>query len=176
MLKDHCIYCTHESTRPCRGVPPGHRTCSSVTVTFLFEPSKGSLNVREYLFLRRGCVIQNTASQLANVQNPQSTAKLQKAFPVQLHSWLMRNASETARENKHIWKIQRAHVTSLIYVTKPPKAMSYQYCNVSLLVITQIRRSNDFPTSGLSSLCIQTTSAEMALQQTMWNKMFTGEE
>lgn len=30
-------------------------------------------------------------------------------------------------KNKHIWKIRWAHVTSLIYVTKPPKAMSYQY-------------------------------------------------
>lgn len=58
---------------------------------FVFEPSKGSLNVRAHLFLRREHVIQNTVSQLANVQNPQSTAKVQKAFPVQLHSWLMCN-------------------------------------------------------------------------------------
>lgn len=79
-----------------------------------------------------GCVIQNSASQLSNIQNPQSISKLQKAFPVQLQGWLMHNTLKTATVNKHIWKTHGAHVTSLIYVTKPPKAMTYQYCSVSL--------------------------------------------
>lgn len=45
----------------------------------------------------------NTVSHLSSVQN-NTTAKLQKAFPVQLHSCLMCNTKERARENKPSWK------------------------------------------------------------------------